>query len=147
MSEAAITSTTVPTEKMSDAAEKAFGMGFSFSVEPYIFSMAQKLSENSANGDKAIGYTGGCWKFHQLSNGGFYMTPDTDKKFNLVCDAYQNGKSVSAETMGIIACLYAYSHRSFGEGKAAEQCGEMYHKLREYAYNHPDQGIIFKAID
>ena len=48
---------------------------FPLQLEPFIFSMASRLSED---------YGGGYWLFYTLGNGGFYMAPDSDGKFQVV---------------------------------------------------------------
>ena len=51
---------------------------------------------------------------------------------------------MSAEALGITACLYAYSHLSFGGN---EICAEQYHLVRDYAMDHPEVREILAAID
>jgi hypothetical protein len=55
---------------------------------------------------------------------------------------------LSADALGITACLYAYSHLSFNRRDGlAELCAEQFHLLREYALDHPEAGGIMAAID
>ncbi|MCB1841848.1 MAG: antirestriction protein [Halioglobus sp.] len=65
----------------------------------------------------AEAYTGGYWHFYVLSNGGFYMAPEGDSVFKVSCDNYFTGK-LSADALGITACLYTYSHISFSQDEA-----------------------------
>jgi hypothetical protein len=89
-------------------------------------------------------YDGGYWHFYTLSNGGFYMAPDTDKIFRLSCDNMFEGK-VGADTAGIIACAMAYSHLSFlNDG---ECFAIAYHKLSAFIFQRADAGIIRAALD
>ena len=113
-----------------------FGDDFPFRIEPFIFSMAGNLSED---------YTGGYWHFYELSNGAFYMSPDSDKPFQVSCMNGYEGK-LSADAFGITVCLYAYSNLSFSE-ELAESCAEQYHLLREYMLEHPEVRGILAAID
>jgi hypothetical protein len=55
---------------------------------------------------------------------------------------------MSADALGITACLYAYSHLSFnGRNGFDEICAEHYHLLREFAFDHDESRGIFSAID
>ncbi len=114
-----------------------FGLAFPMRLEPAIFSIA---------GNLAAEYDGGYWEFYKLSNGGFYMAVASDKQFVVSSENGYEG-SISGNALGLVACLYAYSHLSFGEGAFAEVCAEQYHLLREYALDHAEAGSIMQAID
>jgi hypothetical protein len=65
------------------------------------------------------------------------MAPDSDTTFHVACENGFEGE-LSADALGITACLYAYSHISFVLGSAlAQTCAEQYHLLREFALDHP----------
>jgi hypothetical protein len=107
-------------------------------LEPFVFSTASRLSED---------YGGVYWQFYSLGNGGFYMAPDSHGKFQV---ASENGHEcfMAADAMGITACLYAYSHLSFGgNDEFAEICARQYHLLREFMFEHPEARDILRAID
>lgn len=114
-----------------------FAVYFPLQLEPFIFAITSKLSED---------YSGGYWHFYTLRNGGYYMAPDSDGQFPVVSE---NGSEcfMSGDAFGITACLYAYSHLSFGQGEFAETCTEHYHRLREYMFGHPEAGNILRIID
>lgn len=114
-----------------------FGLGFPLKLEPFVYFMADTMCED---------YNGGYWDFYTLSNGGFYMAPHTDKPFRVSCENGFEG-DLSAGAFGIVCCLYAYSHLSFGEGEFAQVCAEHYHLLREFMYQHPEVEAILRAID
>ena len=117
---------------------KLFGtLAFPFKVEPTIFNMAGML---------AADYAGGFWDMYQLSNGGWYMSPVSERSFMVTS---QNGYSgeMSADALGITACLFAFSHLSFGSGVLAERCAEQYHLLRELALDHAESRAILAACD
>ena len=114
-----------------------FGADFSFRVEPAIFNLAGHLSPT---------YDGGLWDFYALSNGGFYMAPQTDEFFPVRCENGFEGR-LSACALGITACLYVYSHLSFGGDRLAETCAEQYHLLRGHALDHREAQAILAAID
>ena len=113
------------------------GLAFPMRLEPAIFSIA---------GNLAAEYDGGYWEFYKLSNGGFYMAVASDKQFVVSSENGYEG-SISGNALGLVACLYAYSHLSFGEGAFAEVCAEQYHLLREFALDHAEAGSIMQAID
>ena len=114
-----------------------FGAYFPLRLEPFVFGIASTLSED---------YSGGYWHFYSLSNGGFYMAPDSVGKFEVISENGYTG-FMSADALGITACLYAYSHLSFGEDDFAESCGQQYHWLREYMLDHSEAGAVLGAID
>ena len=91
-------------------------------------------------------YDGGYWDFYTLSNGGFYMAPAEDRIYHVSCDNMFEG-DLSADALGITACLYAYSHLSFSDGRFARVCACHYHLLREYMMEHPEVSAILGATD
>ena len=133
-----ITSTLVPESERLAIADRLFGINYVLRLEPTVFGFAEQLA--------APGYNGGYWQFHSLANGGFYMAPRTDTIFDINCPNGFEGK-LSADALGIVACLYAYSHLSFGDGSFAETCAEHYHWLREFMMGHAEVKAILRAID
>jgi len=115
-----------------------FGLNFSLRLEPFVFSVAGQLSPD---------YRGGYWHFYALSNGGFYMAPQSDGLFAVACENGFEGQ-LSADALGITACMYAYGHLSFvSEGEFAETCAEQYHLLRDHVMEHREVTAILAAID
>jgi hypothetical protein len=107
-------------------------------LEPAVYGLTENMSED---------YSGGYWDFWELSNGGFYMSPSSQNKFKVSCINDYAGE-MSADALGITACLYAYSHLSFnGRNGFDEICAEHYHLLREFAFDHDESRGIFSAID
>ena len=132
----------IHSERLNDALRsshtaKLFGLDFPMRLEPFIFGIAGNLSPD---------YAGGLWHFYALSNGGFYMAPDLPPVFRVNCENGFEG-SLSADALGITACLYAYSNLSFGDGAFAEVCAQQFHWLREYAMEHAEVGAILRATD
>lgn len=132
-----ITAVLVSEAQRMDTADKFFGIRYPLTVEPMVYQFATQL---------APAYNGGYWNFYRLSNGGFYMAPKLDESFEVIADNGFKG-SMSAEALGVTACLYAYSNLSFGEGKFGETCAEQYHLLREFVLDHAQARAIFAAID
>jgi len=122
----------------SDHVNQLFGIHFPMQLEPFIYTVA---------GQMAPEYKGGYWQFYSLSNGGFFMAPDADRTFTVSCDNYYTG-TLSADALGIVACLYAYSHLSFSRNeKVGRMYARHYHLLREYMCEHPEVAEILGAID
>ena len=89
-------------------------------------------------------YDGGVWKFFELSNGGFYMSPPEDT-YELSVDSNGFHGRMSDDAAGITACLFAFSHMSFEY--TTEIFGQHYHMLYDYAKDHSEAALIFAAID
>ena len=90
-----------------------FGIRFPLNIEPAIYSIA---------GNIASEYNGAYWEFYALRNGGFYMAPLSKQSYQVSCEnGYES--QLSADALGITACMYAYSHLSFNSNQAfAEMC-------------------------
>ena len=115
-----------------------FGIHYPLNIEPAVYSITSNLAPD---------YKGAYWEFYSLSNGGFYMAPDLDKLYKVSCINGYEGK-LSADALGITACLYAYSHLSFSNNKAfAAICAKHNHCLREYMLEHAEANAILSAID
>lgn len=121
-----------------DVPAQLFGVNFPLLLEPYIYATTDKL---------ALEYKGGYWNMYTLSNGGFYMAPDTEKYFK-VSSPNGNEATLSADALGITACLFAYSQLSFTASPPfAEVCAEQFYVLREFMLDHAEEGSILGVID
>lgn len=119
-------------------AAEHFGTHFPLQLEPTIFALAADLSSD---------YVGGYWAFCILSNGGFYMAPESDGRFQAISPNGWEG-FMSADAFGISVCLFAFSHLSFGNREDfAEACARHFHWLREFAVGHAEAKAILAAID
>jgi hypothetical protein len=128
----------VPEHRRVECSARRFGAAFSFSVEPLVYGWAGRLAPD---------YDGGYWDFFCLCNGGFYMAPAADREFEVIAPNGFVGR-LSSDALGIAACLYAFSHGSFGTpGELADACAVHYHQLRDYALQHPAAGKLLAAID
>ena len=133
-----ITGELVPDERRADFVDALFGIHFSTQLEPYVFAVASELSSQ---------YGGGYWSLHSLSNGGFYMAPESESLFRVQCP---NGFEdvMSADALGVTTCLYAYSRLSFRAGdRIAEVYARHYHLLREFMMGHAEVDAILQATD
>lgn len=138
MTQSIITRQQVSTNQRIQHTADLFGIRFPLNLEPAIYEFT---------GNMAPKYNGAYWEFYNLTNGGFYMAPSSDKHYLVNCGNGFEGK-LSADALGITACLYAYSHLSFSSNTAfAEICTNHYHWLRAYMLEHKEASAILSAID
>jgi hypothetical protein len=129
---------TVPEASRAKFVADLFGLHFPMKIEPMMFSTAAWLSPM---------YAGGLWTFYSLTSQGFYAAPDSLQRFAVSCSNGYEGE-MSADALGITACLYAFSLLSFSDERAlAEACTRHYHLLRDYAMEHTEVLAILAAID
>lgn len=134
-----ITRQLVPDDQRMATVETLFGLHFPLHLEPVIYGITEWMTQGQ--------YCGGYWLFYALTNGGFYMASDDEQVFTVSCDNHWQGQ-LSPDALGIVACLYAYSHLSFSpDEKFARVCARHYHWLREYMYDHAEVTAILGAID
>lgn len=137
MNNHAITAQQVPTRQRAAFVGKLFGVRFLW-IESFVFDTAGSLSDQ---------YDGGYWDYFSLSNGGFYMAPARGEPLSVACSNGFKG-DMSADALGMTACLYAYSFLSFSpDTYFAEKCAEHFHLLRAFALQHAEAKSIFAAID
>ncbi|WP_243391614.1 antirestriction protein [Pseudohalioglobus lutimaris] len=135
---APITRHLIPEDQRLSATADLFGTFFPLRLEPVIYGITDRMAED---------YHGGYWLYYLLENGGFYMAPNWEQHFSAKSLNGWQGE-LSADALGIIVCLTAYSHLSFGGPEPfARTCAEQYHLLREYMCEHPELGEILGAID
>jgi hypothetical protein len=132
-----VTRELVPENRRLAITERLFGTHFPLRLEPVIYGITERMAKD---------YSGGYWEFYTLSNGGFYMAPLTDRVFRVTCDNQFQG-DLSADALGITACLYAYSHLSFSNTRFARVSECHYHRLREYMFEHREVKAILEATD
>ena len=128
-----VTRELVPEDQRLAITEKLFGMAFPLQLEPVVYGITDRMAQE---------YSGGYWDFYTLSNGGFYMAPSEDRIFQVKCQNMYEG-DLSADALGITACLYAYSNLSFSLSDIARH----YHLLREYSMGHAEVSAIVAATD
>ena len=126
-----------PEDQRMAITEKLFGLHFPLQFEPVVYGITDRMAES---------YKGAFWAMYTLSNGGFYMAPAGDEVFRISCNNMFEG-DVSGDALGIVACLYAYSHLSFSGDAFAHNYADHYHRLREYMMDHPEVREILSATD
>jgi hypothetical protein len=135
----AVTRHLVPEDQRLAVVEKLFGLHFPLRLEPVIYGITKKMTEGQ--------YSGGYWQFYTLSDGGFYLAPESDEIYQVACDNYWQGE-LSGDALGIVSCLYSFSHLSFSRDlEFARTCAKHYHLLREFMMNHEEVASILGAID
>jgi hypothetical protein len=132
-----VTRELVPEDHRLAIVERLFGMAFPLQLEPVIYALTDRI---------ANGYDGGYWNFYTLSNGGFYMAPSEDRIFHVKCRNMYEG-DLSADPLGITACLYAHSNLSFPLSDIAREYGRPFHLLRQYMLDHSEVREIPGATD
>ena len=115
---------------------KYFGKYF-FKAEPQIYSTLSKLASE---------YHGGYWNFFELSNGGFYMAPESDKSFLVYVQSNGYADCLSPDAAGIVSCLFVINQLCWANPND-EKMIEQYYLLRDYASEHYEANAIFAAID
>ena len=132
-----VTRELVPEDQRLAITEQLSGMAFPLQLEPVVYGITDRMAGE---------YTGGYWDFFTLSNGGFYMAPSEDRVFHIKCQNMFEG-DLSADALGITACLYAYSNLSFSLSDIAREYARHYHLLREYSMGHAEVREILAATD
>jgi hypothetical protein len=125
----------VPDEQRVQTLPRHFGQEM-LTVEHAVFVFMGKLSAQ---------YTGGRWAYIELSNGGFYMRPESERRFPMMVDGNNFEGEMSADAAGITACLFALSHLSLQTQEDA--IATHFHLLRDFAIAHPEAQDILAAID
>jgi len=134
-----VTRRLIPEEQRLDATADRFGVWFPLTIEVAVYQITEHITQGE--------YTGGWWWLYDISNRGFYMAPDLDKSFQVSCDNNWQGE-LSADALGITACLYAFSRLSYAENiELGKLCAEHYYLLREYMFDHPEVAAIVAATD
>jgi hypothetical protein len=135
---APVTRHLVPEDQRLAVTAELFGAHFPLQLEPVVYGITDQMAQD---------YHGGHWNFYTLDNGGFYLAPDVDRVFSVSCANCFTGE-LSADALGVTACLYAYSHLSFSKNEGfARLCAQHYHLLRPYVYNHSEVAAILGATN
>ena len=111
-----VTRELVPEDQRQAITEQLFSMAFPLQLEPVVYGVTDRMAE---------GYDGGYWHFYTLSNGGFYMAPAEDRVFHVKCQNMHEG-DLSADALGITACLYAYSNLPFSPSDIVREYARHY---------------------
>ena len=130
----------VPGYQRLDFLPTMFGVKLMMRAERAVYGWADQLLEN---------YRGGYWHYYKLSNGGCYLAPGGEDQFTVRVDGNGFSGNVSADAAGIITTLFALGELA-GETEGTATGDKMidaYHRLREFAIEHPEANAILRAID
>lgn len=128
--------TLVPDARRGAFLPALFGRRHFFKGETLVYSFLQWLSAD---------YGGGYWQFMERAGHPLYLVPAGRPAYRICCNSNGYEGTVSADAAGIIAALFAFSHLSFEVED--DHLAEAYHRLRDYAGDHPEAAKIFGAID
>jgi len=112
-----------------------FGDAFMVVGESLIFHWMTVLSKD---------YNGGLWNYVTLSNRGFYMAPESAKKYSVCLPGQSSKDDLSPDAAGIVATLFALEQLA---GKAnTEDFVSQYKLLRAFASQHAESQLILSVI-
>ncbi len=134
----AIVATLVPEEDRRTFLPRHFGTHM-LTVENVLYAQFAKLCPS---------YIGGYWHFYDLSNGGCYFAPSHERYALVHADNFFDA-TVSGDAAGIIVSLSTFSHVSFllEDDPLGLRIAQYFRLLRDFAGNHPEADLIFRAID
>ncbi|BCM78153.1 antirestriction protein [Aeromonas caviae] len=131
-----ITASQVEEEDRMEFLPAFFGESLMLKGEGLVYNWMRRLSED---------YQGGLWQFYHLSNGGFYMAPDLDRKLVLCVPGNWFQRELSADAAGIVATLFVLCQ--LANATEEDRLIDLYYKLKAYLDFHPEGGLIAQAID
>ena len=134
-SNATVKAVRVPESKRMNTLPRYFGRQLMMG-EAWVYQSLQSVCE---------AYSGGCWAFFELSNGGFYMTPRLEGPLRIRCEGNGFDGGMSCDAAGIVACLMAFNALAWQTREA--HFGELFYHLREFAAQHVEAVSIFAAMD
>lgn len=104
--------------------------------EMYVFGWMRRLAPD---------YDGAHWGMYRLSNGGFYMAPTSKPTYVLSVDTNQFEGTLCADAAGIVATLFALNQLTWEFQDAS--FADLYHSLLDFAAEHAEFSLIYRAID
>ena len=125
----------VPESKRTNTLPRHFGRQLMV-AEAWVYQSLQSVCD---------AYSGGCWDFLELSNGGFYMTLRLEEPLRIQCEGNGFDGEMSCDAAGIVACLMAFN--ALACQTRAAHLGELFYQLRDFAAQHAEATSIFAAID
>lgn len=117
-----------------------FGKHLMIRGEALVFGWLDRLSDD---------YNGGYWHFYTLTNGGFYLALSSNKPMRISVEGNGFDGEMSADAAGIVATLFALGQLA-GEVQGTnidDVLIDRYYFLRDFALDHAEARLIFKAID
>ena len=132
---ARIQATIVADEHRLDFLPRHFGEKHMLRAEATVYGLMQRLTHN--------GYQGGHWHFIELSNGGFYLRVNGEKRYTIAPEGNFFKGEMSADAASITACLFAINQLIW-QGLHLQ---DAYDRLKDFACEHDEFESILAAID
>lgn len=132
-----LTATVVPDHRREMFLPTMFGLPLLIVAENAVYSLMQRLSPQD--------YGGGFWNFYEIDKQPLFLAPTSKPRFRIESEITEYRGEVSAEAVGIIATLFAFSHLSFRF--ESDFLAQGYERLYGYLDGHPEASAIFRAID
>lgn len=110
-------------------------------VEQMVYTWMSRLTQD---------YRGGYWHYLRLSNGGGFMAPARPDSMRLSVDGNGFEGVLSAQACGIVSTLFALSHLTSHlqlTNQELDVLADRYEQLRDFAAEHAEAGLIYRAID
>jgi hypothetical protein len=128
-----IRATLVKDELLDDFLSQQFGK-FQVASELKIYSAFKSIVSEQSTFD---------WNYYTLSNDGFYMAPDSEKRFDVKCvRSPENVIRISADAAGIVATLIGLADLYEQVFKGDDRYLEKFFKLRAFADLHYEARLI-----
>lgn len=130
-----IAATLVPDDTRLDFLPDLFGTRRMMRAEALLFDWMRRLCKD---------YNGGYWLFYSLSNAGAYLAPRA-ARMRVQVDTNGFEAEMSADAAGIVATLFMLCQ--LAEETGNDNISELFHKLRDFAAEHAESALIYRAID
>ncbi|EBM5962823.1 TPA: antirestriction protein [Salmonella enterica subsp. enterica serovar 16:l,v:-] len=150
---------TVTARKITDIEERLLFMPKYFGqfwhiAESHTYGWMRKLSpkneseylSNSLDKIEAH-YDGGEWDFYELSNGGYFIAPNSREHYRISVSGNYFDGLLSADTAGMVATAFMLGQLCHSDLPIAERCIAYHHKLFDYACCHEEYNQFRAAID
>ncbi|EEW4238939.1 antirestriction protein [Escherichia coli] len=92
-------------------------------------------------------YDGGEWDFYELSNGGFFMVPNSREHYRISVQGNYFDGLLTAEAAGMVVTSFVLAQLANAELPFSERCNDYYHRLFDYACGHNEYTQFRAAID
>ncbi|HHD7476774.1 TPA: antirestriction protein [Klebsiella oxytoca] len=137
-----ITAKIIPGNRRLAFLPRLFG-AYYLPAEAAVYSHARALCK---------GYDGGEWEFVELSCGGGFMYPLSAETFSLSVSGNWFEGELTAEATGIVLTLFTlnlmiWKAHDAGYEHICDMLITQQEKLKRYADQHTESGLIFRAID
>ena len=142
MPKSTIVATPVPVVKRLNFLPELFGPKLMMRAEGLLYSYAGSLTSD---------YQGGLWEYYKLSNGGGYAAPTSPERMTISVHGNGFEGEMSCDAAGVVISLFVLNQLTWEcQGKndeLMEKLSDHYYQLRDFAGDHAEAKLIFRAID